>query len=39
MEGTNGLKEGEEGLVIVFSRVVREKVVSGSIRQLPVDLR
>ena len=35
MEGTNGLKESEEGLVVGFSR---EKAVNGSIRQLSVRL-
>ena len=38
MEGTNGLKESEKGLVVGFSRVIREKTVSGSIRQLSVCL-
>ena len=38
MEGTNGLKESEESLVIGFDRVVREKPGSGSIRQLSVSL-
>ena len=38
MEGTNGLKEIEESLVVGFGRVVREKPVSESIRQLSVSL-
>ena len=38
MEGTNGLKESEESLVVGFGRVVREKAVSSSIRQLSVNL-
>ena len=38
MEGTNSLKERQEFLVVGFGRVVREKVVSGSIRQLSVRL-
>jgi len=36
--GTNGLKEREKVLVVGISRVVREKPVSGSIRQLSVSL-
>ena len=36
--GTNGLKEREKVLVVGMSRVVREKPVSGSIRQLSVSL-
>ena len=35
---TNGLKEREKVLVVGISRVVREKPVSGSIRQLSVSL-
>ena len=38
MEGTNALKGSEESLVVGFGRVAREKVVSGSIRQLSVSL-
>ena len=38
MEGTNGLKECEESLVVGFGRVMREKAVSGSIRKLSVNL-
>ena len=38
MEGTNGLKESEESLVVGFGRVVWEKAESGSIRQLSVSL-
>ena len=38
MEKASILKESEEGLVIVFGRVIREKTVSGSIRQLSVCL-
>ena len=38
MGGTNGLKEREKVLVVGMSRVVREKPVSGSIRQLSVSL-
>ena len=34
----NGLKEREKVLVVGISRVVREKPVSGSIRQLSVSL-
>ena len=36
--GTNGLKEREKVLVVGFCRVIREKPVSGSIRQLSVRL-
>ena len=36
--GTNGLKERKKVLVVGISRVVREKPVSGSIRQLSVNL-
>ena len=35
--GTNGLKESEV-LVVGFCRVIKEKLVSGSIRQLSVSL-
>ena len=38
MERTNSLKEREEFLVVGFSRVIRKKAVSGSIRQLSIDL-
>ena len=38
MEWTYSLKESEESLVVSFGRVVREKQVSGSIRQLSVSL-
>ena len=38
MERTNGLKESEEGLVVSFGRVIREKADSGSNRQLSVHL-
>ena len=38
LDGTNGLKEREKVLVVCISRVVREKPVSGSIRQLSVRL-
>ena len=38
MEGASVLKESEEGLVVDFGRVVREKAVSSSIRQLTVHL-
>ena len=38
MEGTNGLKVSEKGFIVSFSRVVKEKPVSGSIRQLSVSL-
>jgi hypothetical protein len=38
MEGTNSLKESEESLIVGFGRVIREKVVNGSIRQLSVSL-
>ena len=34
--GASGLKESGEGLVIFFDRVVRERAVSGGIRQLSV---
>ena len=36
--GTNDLKEREKVLVVDISRVVREKSVSGTIRQLSVSL-
>ena len=36
LEGTNSLKKREKVLVVGFARVVREKSVSGSIRQLSV---
>jgi len=36
LEGASGLKESGEGLVIFFDRVVRERAVSGGIRQLSV---
>ena len=36
---TNGLKEREKVLVVGISRVVREKPVSGSIRQLLASAR
>ena len=32
------MKESEEGLVVGIGRIVREKAVSGSIRQLSVHL-
>ena len=38
LEMTNDLKESEKGLVVGFSRVVKEKPVSSSIRQLSVGL-
>ena len=38
MERTNSLKEREEFLIVGFSRNVREKAVSGSIRQLSICL-
>ena len=38
MEGTNGLKESEESLVVGLGRVVREKAVCGIIRQWSVSL-
>ena len=38
MEWANGLKESEESLVVGFSRVIREKAVSGSIRQLSISV-
>ena len=38
MEGINGLKESEENLVVGLGRVIREKGLSGSIRQLSVSL-
>ena len=38
LDGTNSLKEREKVLVVSISRVVREKSVSGSIRQLSVSL-
>jgi hypothetical protein len=38
MGGTNGWKESEKGLVVGFCRVIREKLVSGSIRQLSASL-
>ena len=38
MEGISVLKESEEDLVVDFDRVVREKAVSGIIRQLSVCL-
>ena len=38
MEGTNSLKEREEFLVVGFVKVVGEKAVSGSIKQLSVRL-
>ena len=38
MDMASALKESEEGLVVDFGRVVGEKAVSGSIRQLSVCL-
>ena len=38
MDMASALKESEEGLVVDFGRVVREKAVSSSIRQLSVCL-
>ena len=38
MEGISVLKESEKGLVVGSSRVIREKAVIGSIRQLSVCL-
>ena len=38
IEGANVLKENVEGLIVGIGRVVREKVVIGSIRQLSVRL-
>ena len=38
MEGSSVVKESEEGLAVVVGRVIREKMVNGSIRQLSVCL-
>ena len=38
MKGINGLKESVKSLVVGFSRVIREKPVSGSIKHLSVSL-
>ena len=38
MEGTNGLKNSEESLIVFFGSVVIEKAVCGSIRLLSISL-